>query len=87
MLDASTSAFTTRKEAQASRQLPGSFCEFLARGEVWVGTPGSDALCRSLADDHSDRLSHSWATKVAICELCPGTALSPTGVLVRHMLK
>ncbi len=47
MLDASTSAFTTRKEAQASRQLSGSFCDFLAQGRFgWAPPAAMLCACR-----------------------------------------
>lgn len=77
-LDAVTASFISRKDLQAGAQIPGSFCSFLSPGELWVGTPSSDALCRSLAAAHPKRLSHSWATKVLLLPLLPQHP-SPSG--------
>ena len=37
----------------------------LGPGDLYVGRPGMDALCSSLAAAHPGRLLHAWGTRVS----------------------
>lgn len=68
LLEAQSSEFTPRSalhaQPQQQQSAPGRFCQLLAPGDIFVGNPGMDALCTSLAAQHGHRLKRVWNTKV-----------------------
>jgi len=71
--DAASGTFTDRRKTNAVAGAKSQeFCNIMAPGQIYVGTPGMSAICNALAEQTG--IKRNWGAKVRpiLCHCCKG---------------